>query len=614
MQQLISIDQLTTEIQILIKEGSINEAINHCTNALTLQPLNSDILQQRAILYFISMQLDKAREDIQKALLLKGGKKLSNNFLLSLIGDTVDKKNKDGQKPESSSDVLKDVNYYRKITVIYLSIKMYDEVIKFVKEAEDVGINDDDIFFNAAIAYSNLKRFDEALIYYAKALAINANNLDIFYHRINTYFNMSPPQYDRALDDANLIIQRHKSQAKAYAKRAYILFHQEKYDHAIEDCSRAIQIDENNLEAFYTLARCHYAVHGFYQAAAAAEVVMALDPNMVEGYCVYAMAACEIDQHAAVIEICNKGLEIDNQIALLYHVRSCSNMALGKYNEANEDCERACQLCAENKENYCEKLHLAKLKYEDLVIKYINDEPKQNESLLDQLRAQERITKFIEHEKNMLNIITKTKANDYIHLIFTFCLGELYAKCQYTYFAQYEDKDFNRNQKEHKRIDKSARYYINALNGLLNNVVISVALEANKLRRLAFDFFKQNKLPETKKNGFSNAQLAEMKNAEMIRAQQIRLMIDVVMCINQLYVQSEQSKQFFRTNLPVNFKEVLKKCLNQSLKELASEKEATILWQHLEQHKDNIFSLFDIPVVTHQNGHAHPHKNGSLRI
>lgn len=596
MQKLISLDELVAEIQKLIKANNLVEAIKICTDAITLQPLNADFYQQRAIIYMISGQIEKSRKDTQTALTLSKTSKLSNHFLLSLIEDVGNKEDQSSTKSNS----VDNTEFYKKMTLVYLSIKHYDEVIKYGNLAEKENIANDEIFVRMAMAYTHLKQYNDALRYFTKALSINTNNYEIYYLRSNTYLQMIPPRFQLALEDINKLIQTNKTHSKAYATRAYILFHMDKFKDAKLDCIRAIKIDENNAEAFYTLARCHYALKSFIQSVAAGEVQLSIDPKMVEGYCICAMSSYELGQFSATIEFCDKGLKEDNHFAIFFQLRSCAKMSLGDYDEAIIDYKQACLLYPDNQESFLDRFQQAKLHYERRVIKFIETESKNNDLHIDKLIDNDRILQFNSHEKNMLTIVANTKCNDYIHHVFTYCLAELYAKCQWTYLCKFGDETVDYDQKDQIRIEKSARYYINVLNGLLNNSVISPALKANSTRIAVFNLFKQLKLPVDKNNGLINKCIEALPHAELIQSQKINFLINILLGINQLYVQSPRATQYFKEELPVDFKTALIKCLNQALKELLSDKEAEILWQHLDKYADNIFNCFNITMATQQ--------------
>lgn len=602
MRKIISTDELLAMIQKQLREGSIEGAIKICTDELILQPLNAEFYEQRAILYKISEQPELARRDMQIALKLNNKSKIASHFLFALIDTTEDHKDQTSAK----SSPLNNTAFYKKMTLIYLSLKEYDTVIKYGKLAEKENIVNDEMFVNMAMAFAHLKQYDTALYYFAKALKIDANYVDIYYLRSNTYLQMTPPNYQLALDDINFFIELDKTHAKAYATRAYILFHIGKFEDSKLDCMNAIQIDKDNAEAFYTLARCHFSLKSYIQAVAAGEIQLSIEPKMMEGYYICAMSSYQLGQFTATIDFCDRGLEISNQIAVLFQLRACANMSLGKYDAAMKDYQEACRLFPEDKEQFTDRFQRASLHYENSVIKFISAEPVSEDSTSKQLVFSDRISQFSYHEKNLLTILATTQCKDYIHHVFSYCLAELYAKCQISYFCAFGDEMITHEEKDKIRIDKSARYYINVLNGLLNNSVIGRALKSNDSFVTTFNFFKQFQSVIPSSNGLLNKCIEDLQNAELIQSQKIHFLIDIIKGINQLYMQSTRAIQYFKEKLPADFKMVLKKCLNQVVKELLNVKEADVLWQHINQNADNIFKLLEVKIALQPQRNNNP--------
>jgi len=210
-----------------------------------------------------------------------------------------------------------------------------------------------DAYFQRASAKSFLEDYEGALKDYSTVIRFDSSNVSAYYFRSYLKHELGF-QRDSSLLDINIAIDLSPSDAKLYARRAYIKSHTfdlevDKINHnsAIEDLDRAIELDDTNPE-FYRQRGFSKSQQGATLAAASDfEKAIAIDPENADNYNERGLIRLKIEDFQGAVEDFSKAIEINNDQEYLYR-----NIGLAKYNNkdfygAIEDYSRAMDLISE---------------------------------------------------------------------------------------------------------------------------------------------------------------------------------------------------------------------------------------------------------------------------
>lgn len=188
---------------------------------------NPQLLSQYSILLFEMGLLDKAIENITKALSFDASELnfLNNRAYYYFIKRDFDK-----------------------------SLIDYESILK-------LNPLHDDTFNNIGRVFNKKQKFEEAINQFNQAIKINPNKYHYYYNRGNSYLRIN--KNDEAIEDFTYAIKLNKSHYKSYHNRALAFENLLKFDKAIDDYCHSIQISNYN-ESLIGLSFV-YLIKGDYQ-------------------------------------------------------------------------------------------------------------------------------------------------------------------------------------------------------------------------------------------------------------------------------------------------------------------------------------------------------------
>lgn len=259
---------------------------------IAADPLNPELLFQRAQVFLQKNNTRQAFEDINKAVSVDSTK--AEYYLL--MADICFKGLLIQQSVDAFAKAIeidpKNAEAHLKLAELFLYIKAYPKCITQVNEALKIDKNLAKAYFIKGFAYKengdtakalssfqtaveiNADYYDAyiqlgnietarkhsiALQYYNNALRLSPKSTEALYNRGLLFQNMGA--LDQAIEDYNTILKIDNSDASAHFNLGYIdLAYKKDYQSAISHFTDAIRINNQYLEAFYNRGVCYESI------------------------------------------------------------------------------------------------------------------------------------------------------------------------------------------------------------------------------------------------------------------------------------------------------------------------------------------------------------------
>jgi tetratricopeptide (TPR) repeat protein len=178
-------------------------------------------------------------------------------------------------------------------------------------------------YVNAYVArakcYESLNRIEEALTDYERASTFDPKEEE--YTKSASELAYDLKQYERAIKNANLALERDKKLLNLYHVKIWSLFYLEKLDEAIETANKAIDIKKNFL-SYYDKAEMLYAKKDYKEAQNNYQLAITYNRNNIYGYLGLANAYYYQDLYDQTISTANSALNVDQRSRDAYWIRA----------------------------------------------------------------------------------------------------------------------------------------------------------------------------------------------------------------------------------------------------------------------------------------------------
>ena len=335
---------------ILMMLGQIDEAIEHYSHAITLNPNNADAYHNRGVAYHAKGDFDRAIEDYTEVI------KRNSNYAIAYSNRGDAYRNKDD----------------------------YDRAIEDCSKA--IGLNPDyaEAYYNRGIAYENKGDYDRAIINYTKAIDLNPNYANAYNNRGVTYekksdfdraiedytqvINLKPDfiipyinrasvydrkgDFDRAIEDYTQVINLKPDFVEVYNNRGVAYHGKGDFDCAIEDYNRAIDLKPNNAEAYYNCGIAYGEKRNYDRAISEYTKAIALNPDYVEAYSNRGNTYREKGDFDRAIQDYTKAINLNPDSAEAYSNRGNTYREKGDFDRAIQDYNTAIELKPDAADTY----------------------------------------------------------------------------------------------------------------------------------------------------------------------------------------------------------------------------------------------------------------------
>jgi Flp pilus assembly protein TadD len=232
---------------MLLKQGRIEEAIWHNTEALRINPDYLDAITGLGTALYEAGRIDEAINNYKRALEMNSRfAPAYANLAVALVAE--------GKFAEAvrhcriALATMDIIPIHSTLGYALLKLGRFEEAVAEYRKVLLAMPNDPDVLNELGYALAHIGEFDEAILLYNKALQIAPDLVDV---RLNLGFALTESgKLEEAVKEYEKILLIQPQNAVAHNDLGAVLFRQGKLDEAIEHFSQAVRIDPN-----YTTAR-----------------------------------------------------------------------------------------------------------------------------------------------------------------------------------------------------------------------------------------------------------------------------------------------------------------------------------------------------------------------
>jgi tetratricopeptide (TPR) repeat protein len=315
-----------------MEHGHYDRAIADYTQAIALDPTNSDIYVLRGQAHTATHNYAQALADYNQAIALS-----PNDESLYLLRGEVHYENGDYDRAIADFGQLitlapeEFVGYYNRGRA-WLMKDVYDRAIQDNTQAINLDPDCAEAYNNRGIAYVGIEAYDQAIADYTQAISLAPDNVSAYYNRSTVYISID--DYNQAIADLGQVIALDSNYVEAFYLRGLCYLDQSQTDQAIADLKQVIALDPHYAEAFYNQGRAYAFNDDLNQAITHLNQAIALEPNYAEAF--YFRGLCHIDQSQTDQAIADfkQVIALDPNYAEVYY-------QLGRAYGLNEDLNQA---------------------------------------------------------------------------------------------------------------------------------------------------------------------------------------------------------------------------------------------------------------------------------
>lgn len=246
--------------------------------------------------------------------------------------------------------------YYSRGYLYLFKLKKYQAAIDDFNKVIELAPEIADGYNNRGVAYYNLKDYEPAIQDYQKAIELNPEliypygnlgriyleqkenekAIEIFNRYISQYPNnelgyigysersyiyLQLEEYEKALIDADKIIEITPNIPDGYIRKAHVYHSQGKYEEAIKAYNQGLAKDENFLAPISNIGLIEYEQGNIAQAMEKWQKIIKADPLYVEPILAIAVALYQQGKQEEAIKLAQKALQIDRSYSKIHHLK-----------------------------------------------------------------------------------------------------------------------------------------------------------------------------------------------------------------------------------------------------------------------------------------------------
>ena len=317
------------------QRGEIQQAIEHYTKAIGVQPENSDTYLRRGRAYYETGDYALAIQDFNKSLELDpddAGVYLSRALAYDDKGDHALAFQDYDKALELDPD---DARLYLLRGLAYDGRGNHALAIQDFDKSLELDLDDARVYICRALAYSNKGDHALAIQDFNKSLELDPDNAQAYLLR--GIANSSSGDHALAIQDFNKSLELGPNDASVYISRA--LAYSNKGDHAlaIQDYDKALELDPDNARAYLFRGVAYRRLSGHAPAIQDFNKSLDLDPVNATTYFNRGNVYYDTGEFALAIQDFNKALALDPDDTNSYFSRSLVWLCMSKWIDAKSD-------------------------------------------------------------------------------------------------------------------------------------------------------------------------------------------------------------------------------------------------------------------------------------
>jgi tetratricopeptide (TPR) repeat protein len=336
-----------------------DKKIDAYTRAIVLDPRNPLYYFSRGGAYWLKGQLDKALEDINKAIALAPNW-WRNDVTNKVMGKRAPEPQEEGKDlfPDVAlpPDVTDYINmlystFYSLRGLVYYDKGQYQRAMEDLNKSIALYPNNSPDYIWRGRIYNLRGEYDRAIEDFNKAIAINQNDEHAYWGRGESY--RLKGDLDKALVEFNKVIAINPNSYSAYASRGQTYAIKGTYDKEIEDYNKAIAINPNYAYAYKLRGNFYGLKKELDRAFEDYSKAIFLNPNDALSYVWRGSIYAQKGQNDRAFYDLNQAITIDPKSGKAYLYRGALYSDMGQNDNAISNLKTACEL---GEEIGCEQL------------------------------------------------------------------------------------------------------------------------------------------------------------------------------------------------------------------------------------------------------------------
>lgn len=256
------------------------------------------------------------------------------------------------------ADFLKDESLLHSEKFLFLvqNKKDYEYALEIFDKIIQIDCNFKFAYYLKGIVFQKLVLVQESINSFSKALQIDNQFVSALIERIQLFEIYNS---ELALNDCNKLISIQPDNSEYYLTRANILFSLKEIKESINDYLISIRLDPDNIRAYNNLGRSYLYIEevelanaNCFKAIEIAEDHLVKQPNNYKMYYYIAYAEWQLEKYNKALLSINKSIEIENEFACAYDLRSRLYNIFSKYEESIDDSLKYLELNSLGFSNY----------------------------------------------------------------------------------------------------------------------------------------------------------------------------------------------------------------------------------------------------------------------
>ncbi len=348
-------DELLAELafqqgNVFMMFGEIDKAIEAYSQAIKLNPRDTDAYNNRGVAYQKLGNFDRAFKDYNTAIPINPYDAViySNRGAAYVDKGELDRGLEDLNRAIEVNPNYAETFYNRGIA--YDNKGDYNRAISDFNKAIQRGRNHADVYNNRGIAFQKKREFDRAIVDFDTAIKMSPKFPDQYVNRGNAFHEKGA--IDHAIEDFNRAIELNPNCTIAYNSRGNVHKAKGEYDRAITDFNKAIQLKPNLAELYNNRGGAYHDKEDFDCAIKDFDKAIQLNPGYANAYYNRGVTFKNKGNVQFALNDFNKAIELNPDFAIAYSDRGIAYDEQGDFNRAVEDFNVAIQLKPDFAEAY----------------------------------------------------------------------------------------------------------------------------------------------------------------------------------------------------------------------------------------------------------------------
>ncbi len=191
----------------------------------------------------------------------------------------------------------------------YVSIRRYNDAIRYLKLAHEVNPQNMDVIHELALIYERTDELGESVIYYNKCLDLDPFNDSIWLNLGVIYAGLD--LVDKSMDAFDYALAISPRNIAALYSKANTCVNDERFEEAIDTYNELLEIESDNAQIYTYIGECYEKMLHFKRSIYYFEKALSIEPNYADAWYGMGIATYQQELLDESITLFKKSVEID---------------------------------------------------------------------------------------------------------------------------------------------------------------------------------------------------------------------------------------------------------------------------------------------------------------